>query len=406
MESDEINLESECLRVMGYFRDSGSTLEEQSLHLAVTSDGRHWKALNGNRGVFRLSTIGGNRVRDPYIVKKPDGKYLMIATDWTLYKSPVQPGNHRLYDGTKSDVSFWNYVTDNYWDVNTSCLIFADSDDMTSWTNERQIQMVSDADKKAFREKNGNYQFCWAPEIIHDGGKVIFTDPLTKAEYRYGVIWSGQGETNGSTSISYNPVTGIYETTCGHGTSYRRTFVNYTNDFETFSGPQVYFNPSNSNIDASVCSDEGAFSTDGTAEYHIFYKDEFNIAEEGIVKASSGMYTLCQNHSDSLLPNSFNRNRVYSQNHLGNSITASTGPYNQGEGMFCFRPYASRKLWYLVLDAHDAHQEKVFALYETNDFRTWKVNDDTSWPEGDIRHGASVKVTREEMIKLIETYGI
>ncbi len=379
---------SHCLRVMGYFRDSGSTLEEQSLHLAVTTDGLHWQSLNGNTGVFQLSTIGGNRVRDPYIVKKPDGKYLMIATDWTLYQASTQPGNHRLYDGTTSDIASWGYVTNSYWDVNTTCLIFADSDDMISWSNERQIQMVSDSDKTSFYAQNGNYQFCWAPEIIHNNGSVIFTDPETKASYTYGVIWSGQGETNGNTSVAYNPKKNAYETTSGHGTGYRRTFVNFTNDFETFTAPQVYFDPGNSNIDCSVCA--GA-----NGKFYLFYKDE-----------CSGYYGMGENWSDSLLPNSFNANYIWSRSYNGRQVQeAAGGTYNQGEGMFCFQPYSGVNKWLCVLDAHDAHQSKVFATFETSDFLLWKENDDTSWPAGDIRHGASVEVTLRELCALIAHYG-
>lgn len=382
-----------CLRVMGYFRDSGSTLEEQSLHLAITTDGLHWQSLNGNTGVFQLSTIGGNRVRDPYIVKKPDGKYLMIATDWTTYLSPSSPGNHRLYDDTKSDVSDWDYVTNNYWNVNTTCLIFADSDDMTEWTNERQIQMVSDKEKTAFKAAYGNYQFCWAPEIIHNNGEVIFTDPETEETYTYGVIWSGSGETNGTTSKSYNPKKNKYETTSGRNFNYRRTFVNYTNNFETFTDAQVYFEPTpngtaNSNIDASVC-------TDDKGKFYIFFKDE-----------KSGYWGMGENYSTSLLPNSFNANCIWGRGWNGKQVQeAAGGTYNQGEGMFCFRPNAGVDKWYCVLDAHDAHQSKVFATFETTDFMTWKENDKTSWPEGDIRHGACVEVTLDEMLKLIDYYG-
>ncbi len=389
-----------CLRVMGYFRDSASTLAEQSLHLAVTTDGLHWQALNGNTAVFQLSTIGGNRVRDPYIVKKPDGKYLMIATDWTTYLASELPGNHRLYDGTTSTKNNWDYVTNNYWNVNTTCLIFADSDDMITWTNERQIQMVSDADKIAFKESFGNYQFCWAPEIIHNNGEVIFTEPVADPEtgvkktYTYGVIWSGSGETNGKTSKSYNAKKDVYETTSGHDFGYRRIFVNYTNDFETFSEPQVYFEPqpagktANGCIDASVCSDD-------KGKFYLFFKDE-----------RSGYYGMGQNWSDSLLPNSFNRNCVWGRGYNDRQIQeAAGGTYNQGEGMFCFRANPGVDKWYLVLDAHDAKQSKVFATYETTDFMTWKENDKTSWPAGDIRHGASVEVTLEEMTNLIEAFG-
>ena len=384
-----------CMRVMGYFLDSSHTVSEQNLHLAVTTDGLHWQSLNGNEPVFTLSTIGGNRVRDPYIVKKSDGSYLMIATDWTLYDADASDlGYHRLYDGTTSEIASWNYTTSSYWDVNTSCLIFADSDDLITWSNERQIQMVSDDDKQAFYDANANYQFCWAPEIIHNDGDVIFTDPETGDSYCYGVIWSGQGETNGTTSKSYNAKKNAYETTTGRSTSYRRTFVNFTNDFETFSAPQVYFEPTpdaanpNSNIDASVVKGYGS-------KYYIFFKDE-----------CSGYYGMGENYSKSLLPNSFNTNCIYGRGYNSTQVQeAAGGTYNQGEGMFCFQPYSGVNRWFCVLDAHDAGEDKVFATFETSDFMVWKENDDTSWPDGDIRHGASVEVTQDELLSLIETFG-
>lgn len=375
------------LFVMGYFLDAKHDVDEQNLHLAVTSDGLHWQALNNNAAVFKISTIGGNRVRDPYIVKKPDGTYLMIATDWTLYQAS-STGGHRLFDGSTSSETSWNYETNSYWDVNTSCLIFADSEDLITWKNERQIQMVSDEDKKAFYDANTSYQFCWAPEIIHDNGKVIFTDPETNETYKYGVIWSGQGETDGKESKSYNPKKGKYEKTSGHATNYRRTFVNYTNDFETFAEPQVYFDPGKSNIDLSVCSDDK-----GT--FYAFYKDE-----------CSGYYGMAENYSKSLLPNSFNSNYIWSRSYNNKQIQEiAGGTYNQGEGMFCFRPNAGVDRWICVLDAHDAKKSKVFATYETSDFRVWKENDNTSWPSGEIRHGACVEVSLEEMTKLINAFG-
>lgn len=378
-----------CLRVMGYFLDTNQTVDEQNLHLAITTDGLHWQSLNSNKSVFQISKIGGNRLRDPYIVKKADGTYLMIATDWTTYQVDTSGlKNHRLYDGTTSEITNWNYTTSSYWDVNTSCLIFADSADLITWTNERQIQMVSDSDKQAFYAKNSNYQFCWAPEIIHDNGNIIFTDPETNESYKYGVIWSGQGETNGETSKSYSAKTNSYQTTSGHSTSYRRTFVNYTNDFETFSVPQVYFDPKNSNIDASVC-------TDGKGKFYLFYKDE-----------KSGYYGMAENYSTSLLPNSFNSNYIYSRAFNGKQVQeAAGGTYNQGEGMFCFKPNAGVDKWLCVLDAHDAHQSKVFATFETKDFVIWKENDNTSWPSGDIRHGCSVEITLGEMQNLINAFG-
>lgn len=389
-----------CLRIMAYFKDSAGTLEEQSLYLALTTNGLNWVPLNKNNPIFTLSKIGGNRIRDPYIVKKADGTYLMIATDWTLYKSPQKTYTYTREDGT---TGVWNYTTESYWDVNTSSLIFADSEDLIHWKNERQIQMVSNAQKESFYEKyksmnsgNGNYMFCWAPEVIFDTdengkAKVIHTDEFG-TEYYYGVIWSGNGELDGPTNE--------------HNFGYRRTFVNWTNDFYNFSSPQVYFDPGYSQIDASVISDDGEFNEDGSKNYYLFYKDE----------GPNGNYGLAMNKATSLEIGAFDSGHVFNKN-FGKKIQiqdsaynydTSKTYYNQGEGAFAFRPHANKKLWYVYLDAHDAHKEKIFACYSTEDFEvfTEEYDDLTSFPSGAIRHGCSVPITKQEIIKVLKNYGI
>lgn len=75
--------------LFAYFegRDGDSSLYEQ-IRFAVSADGIHWKALNGNKPVLdsrEISQTGG--VRDPHILRGNDGEtFYMVATDMFTVK--------------------------------------------------------------------------------------------------------------------------------------------------------------------------------------------------------------------------------------------------------------------------------------------------------------------------------
>ncbi|MDF3149917.1 1,4-beta-xylanase, partial [Streptomyces sp. T21Q-yed] len=65
--------------LMLHFTGEGST--GQQMYLSHSADGLHWNDLNGGAPILR-STIGTKGVRDPALVRSPDGsKYWIIATD-------------------------------------------------------------------------------------------------------------------------------------------------------------------------------------------------------------------------------------------------------------------------------------------------------------------------------------
>ncbi|MGZ3146428.1 hypothetical protein ACVDFE_31430 [Lentzea chajnantorensis] len=65
--------------LMVHFTDDSAI--DQQLHLAHSSDGLHWTDLNGGAPALR-STIGTKGVRDPALVRSPDGsRYWIVATD-------------------------------------------------------------------------------------------------------------------------------------------------------------------------------------------------------------------------------------------------------------------------------------------------------------------------------------
>jgi hypothetical protein len=67
--------------VMGYFTESpGRLADAYALHLAVSADGLSWTPLHQNRPVA-TPTAGTGGLRDPFILRKQDGTFVVLATD-------------------------------------------------------------------------------------------------------------------------------------------------------------------------------------------------------------------------------------------------------------------------------------------------------------------------------------
>ncbi|MDO0938614.1 glycoside hydrolase family 43 protein [Streptomyces sp. DG2A-72] len=67
--------------VMCYFTESTTMLEaDYGLHLAVSTDGLQWMPLNQNNPVV-TPTAGAGGLRDPFILRKQDGTFVVLATD-------------------------------------------------------------------------------------------------------------------------------------------------------------------------------------------------------------------------------------------------------------------------------------------------------------------------------------
>ncbi|OUE09175.1 Alpha-L-arabinofuranosidase B (ABFB) [Clavibacter michiganensis] len=67
--------------VMGYFTESPDGLgNDYGLHLAVSTDGLEWSPLNQNAPVV-TPTEGTRGLRDPFLLRKQDGTFVVLATD-------------------------------------------------------------------------------------------------------------------------------------------------------------------------------------------------------------------------------------------------------------------------------------------------------------------------------------
>jgi hypothetical protein len=132
--------------VLSYF---GGTPYLQALHLATSADGLHWTTLNSNYPVLSART-GTTFVRDPYVLRKQDGGFVVLATQG--------------------------------WD--TDSVYIWDSADLVTFTDARLVK-INDLGGRT-----------WAPQAIWD--------PVAK---NYIVYWSGPAANGGYNRTYYNTTT-------------------------------------------------------------------------------------------------------------------------------------------------------------------------------------------------------
>jgi len=149
-----------------YFTKNG----EDGLHLAVSDDGYHWDKLAGGAS-YLAPKVGKSRLmRDPCIVRGPDGTFHMV---WT---------------------SGWNENNIGY----------ASSRDLVHWSAQKELPVMA---------HEPDVLNAWAPEIVYD-----------QARGEYLIFWASTipgkfAQTDGSSEEKYNHR--IYATTT-------RDFVSFT----------------------------------------------------------------------------------------------------------------------------------------------------------------------------------
>jgi hypothetical protein len=195
--------------MFAYFTGESTQLTEQVYFAASRgNDPLHWDELNGSAPVL-TSKYGEGGVRDPFIVRSPEGdKFYLIATDLQInggsgWGAAMQFGSKYL--------EIW------------------ESTDLVHWSAQRHVRVSADT-----------AGMTWAPEATYD--------PAIGA---YVVYWASN----------------LYAAAdVGHtGSTYPRMLYATTRDFRTFSEPRVWNDPGTGVIDSTVLADGGnyyRFTTD------------------------------------------------------------------------------------------------------------------------------------------------
>ncbi|MEV8181239.1 immunoglobulin-like domain-containing protein [Specibacter sp. NPDC078692] len=182
-----------------YFKGEGSATGEQIYFgKSVGNNPLQWEDVNNSEPVL-TSTMGEMGVRDPFIIRSPEGdKFYMIATDLKINGS-----------GDWGKAQTWGSRNLMVWESN----------DLATWSEQRSVQVSG--------ESAGN---TWAPEAYYD-------DELGA----YVVFWSSK----------------IYATADHSDGNNNRIMYATTRDFVTFSDPEEYYNPGYQVIDTTMIKDNG-----------------------------------------------------------------------------------------------------------------------------------------------------
>ncbi|MGO1839231.1 MAG: family 43 glycosylhydrolase [Candidatus Microbacterium stercoravium] len=345
--------------VWAFFTGEGVGGEKISLAASKGNDALDWNTLNDGEPLF-TSHLGEEGLRDPFILRSPDGEtFYMIATD---LKIDGRPGS---FAGAQTHGSLAVEV----WE----------SSDLVNWSEQRHVTVST--------EYAGN---TWAPEAYWDEERETFV-----------MYWASN----------------LYETTDPADRtepSYNRMMYATTDDFETFSEPQVW-------IDVDRRGQAGAGSIDVTVaqhdgDYYRVYKDENSMTlrqerSSDLLATVEGSYPGTTGAADEWVE-------------LGTEIGSGQpngygGTFTNSEGPSLFRANegdVNGYEYYLFADQPNYHggpnHYVPMATDDITDAASWNVIGDempeSQFPQnadgGMPRHGTIVPVTREQYQTVLEAY--
>lgn len=184
--------------VMVHFvEDPNGYKEKVYLSLSKGEDPTKWTRLNGGEPILS-SNRGTTGVRDPYLVRSPEGdKFYLVATDL------------RVFGGDNAGWGEWSRR-------GSRSLLVWESTDLVTWSDSRLVEVAPPTAGMA-----------WAPEVVYDD-----------ATGEYVVFWAS---------------TLFAESDTAHtGPTYSRILYAKTRDFTTFTPARVLIDTGGETIDTSM----------------------------------------------------------------------------------------------------------------------------------------------------------
>jgi hypothetical protein len=130
----EINAKGETVEV-----PLPNPMAVEQLHIALSTDGRHWTALNNNKPIWE------QQMRDPFIHRGADGLWRLVATGGGASKE-----DREKYGPTCT---------------------YATSENLLDWKVEQRLHLMKDV-----RDESGNLaRNIWAPEFFYDEATKTYT---------------------------------------------------------------------------------------------------------------------------------------------------------------------------------------------------------------------------------------
>ena len=218
----------------------GNEVNEQTIHLAVSTDGYNFEALNNNEAVI-TQTKGTGCVRDPYILKGPDenGKecYFIVATDMNAL------------DG---------------WTSNHAIITWR-SYDLVNWIDETVIDM---RDFEGFETTTR----AWAPQAIWDEEKGM-----------YMVYWANSTLEND---------------TAGHYYAYTKDFKTFETEPQVLFGRWNEVDEETGEVRNVQCIDGDIIYNEKDGYYYLYFKEDLTqkiayVKSKNLTGPYNQDYTIC-----------------------------------------------------------------------------------------------------------------
>ena len=192
----------------------GSATDEQ-MYFATSKDGLNWHDTRDSGDPVLTSNIGESGVRDPYLVRSPEGdKFYLIATDLSIY--------HR--GGWDKDNPAVNYN-------GSLSLVVWESTDLVNWSKPYLTDVASKIPAGIGKTQAA---MAWAPEALWDD-----------EAKQYIVYWSTTSSAEEQSGGSADPTNMYYST---------------TRDFRTFTDPVKWIDWKESVIDTTMIkADDGYY---------------------------------------------------------------------------------------------------------------------------------------------------
>ncbi len=182
--------------MFAHFTGTEGRATDEQIYFAVSEDGVEWDDMRENGDPVLSSDIGDRGVRDPYIIRSPEGDtFYLIATDLSIYYRGGW-GNAQATTTGSTNLVVWQ------------------SNDLVNWSEPRLVDVAGDIPGAGC---------AWAPEAFYD-----------ENTGNYVVYWATASDESNERGDRMN----VYYAT--------------TRDFYTFSGPVLWIDRDNSVIDTTM----------------------------------------------------------------------------------------------------------------------------------------------------------
>lgn len=177
---------------------SGEAYDDgENVFFATSEDGLNWQDLNNNQAIL-TSAVGEKGIRDPHIIRSPEGdKFYIVATDLR-----IKNGNG------------WTAAQQ----AGSQCLLVWESTDLVNWSDVRRVEVSAEIEAGC----------TWAPETSYD--------PITG---EYIVYWSSKVKADNYAK--------------------QRVYYAKTRDFYNFTKPEVMIDLNQSSIDTTIIEHNGTY---------------------------------------------------------------------------------------------------------------------------------------------------